>query len=216
MAARKKGGDTSEENLRYHDYIAAITNHWLQSSIGPREAIAELQAACGGVEADEETIRRLEAKWRQQHDAFGVVLRILGGSWNRLSGFDCEDVQSPADHGVIVGYLSALTTNKLTAKNVTQSVEPNGDLKLSLTHDGKTYAFTFEDYGSWCNIPGLLFGLNRVLEELSVQERFIELYAGEGPGVVVFALPDKFVLAARKLGIQVEQASSPVIRDGRR
>jgi hypothetical protein len=49
-----------------------------------------------------------------------------------------------------------------------------------------------------------LAGLNRVLEELSVQERFIELYAGDGPGVVAFALPDKFVLAARKLGIWLE------------
>jgi hypothetical protein len=55
-----------------------------------------------------------------------------------------------------------------------------------------------------CNLPGLLAGLNRVLEELSVQERFIELYAGDGPGVVAFALPDKFVLAARKLGIWLE------------
>lgn len=32
---------------------------------------------------------------------------------------------------------------------------------------------------------------------------------GEGPVVVVFALPDKFVLAARKLGIRLELASSP-------
>ncbi len=157
------------------------------------------------MEADEETIRRLEAKWQQQHDAFGVVLEILGGSWNRLAGFDCEDVQSPADHRDIVGNLCALTTNKLTAENVTQSVEPNGDLKLALTHDGKTYAFTFEDFGSWCNLSGLLAGLNRVLDELLIPERFIELYVGgEGPGVVVFALPDKFVLAAGKLGIRLE------------
>ena len=98
-----------------------------------------------------------------------------------------------------------LTSNKLTPEYVTQSVEPNGDLKLALTHDGKTYAFTFEDFGSWCNLSGLLAGLNRVLDELLIPERFIELYVGgEGPGVVVFALPDKFVLAAGKLGIRLE------------
>ncbi len=80
-------------------------------------------------------------------------------------------------------------------------------MAISSSH-GKTYAFTFEDYGSWCNLSGLLVGLNRVLEELHIPEHFIEVYAGEGPGVVVFALPDKFVLAARKLGIWLELASS--------
>ncbi len=190
--------------MRYRDYEAAITSHWLQSGIGPREAAAELQPACGDVEADEETIRKLEARWRQEHDALDIVFGILGGPWNRLAGFDCEDVHSPADHRDIVGYLGAVTSNKLAAQNVVQSVEPNGDLKLSLTHEGKAYAFTFEDYGSWCNLSGLLGGLNRVLEELHIPEQFIELYTDEGPGVVVFALSDKFVLAARKLGIRLE------------
>ena len=97
-----------------------------------------------------------------------------------------------------------------------QSVEPNGDLKLSLTHEGKAYAFTFEDYGSWRNLSGLLVGLNRVLEQLHIQERFIELYTGEGPGIVVFALPEKFVLAARKLGIRLELASSLASSGGQR
>ena len=191
--------------MQYYEYIAAITNHWLQTGIGPREVAAELQPACGGVEADEETIRKLEAKWQQDHDTLDVLFGILGGPWNRLAGFDCEDVHSPADHTNIVCYLAAATSNKLTPEYVTQSVEPNGDLKLAFTHDGKTYAFTFEDFGSWCNLSGLLAGLNRVLDELLIPERFIELYVGgEGPGVVVFALPDKFVLAAGKLGIRLE------------
>jgi hypothetical protein len=130
-----------------------------------------------------------------------------------LAGFDCENVQSPADHRDIVRYLGAATSNKFAAENVIQSVEPNGDLKLSLMHAGKAYAFTFEDHGSWCNLSGLLAGLNRVLEELRIRERFIELYiGGEGPGLVVFALPDKFVLAARKLGIRLELAASPTSR----
>jgi hypothetical protein len=201
--------------LRYRDYEAAITSHWLQSGIGPREAAAELQPACGDAEADEEMIRKLEAKWQREHDALDIVLGILGGPWNRLAGFDCEDLQSPADHRDIVGYLRAVTSNRFAAENVMQSIEPNGDLKLSLMHEGNAYAFTFEGYGSWRNLSGLLVGLNRVLEELHIQERFIELYTGEGPGVVVFALPDKFVLAARKLGIRLELASSPASGGGR-
>jgi hypothetical protein len=202
--------------VRYYDYKAAITSHWLQSGIGPREAAAELRPACSDVEADEGTIRKLEAKWQQEeHDAVAIVFGILSGLWNRLAGFDCEDVQSPADHRDIVGYLAAATSNKFAAENVTQSVELNGDLKLSLTHEGKSYAFTFEDFGSWRNLPGLLTGLNGLLEKLCIQERFVELYAGEGPGVVVFALPDKFVRAAHKLGIRLELPSGPTSGGGR-
>jgi hypothetical protein len=198
--------------LRYQDYEAAITSHWLQLGIGPREAAAKLQAACGDIELDEETIRKLEARWQQKHDALSVVYGILAGPWKRLAGFDCEDVVSPADHTDIVGYLGATTANKFVAENVIQSIEPNGDLRLSLTHEGDTYAFTFKDGGSWCNLSGLLVGLNRLLEQLHIPERFIELYAGDGPGVVVFVLPKKFLPAARELGIQLElrfgQASS--------
>jgi len=76
------------------------------------------------------------------------------------------------------------------------------------------YALTFEDGGSWCNLSGLLVGLNRLLEELHIPERFIELYAGDGPGVVAFVLPDKFLHAARELGIQLELRFSPASSDG--
>jgi hypothetical protein len=166
------------------------------------------------VEADEETIRKLEAKWQQEHDALSIVYGILGGLWNRLAGFDCEDVHSPADHTHIVGYLAAITSNKIVVEDVKQSIEPNGDLKISLTEGGNAYAFTFEDHGSWCNLSGLLAGLNRLLEERSVPERFIEFYAGGGPGVVAFVLPNKFLPAARELGIQLELRFGQASSDG--
>jgi len=202
-------GSASEASLQYHDYEAAITSHWLQSGIGPREAAAKLQPACGNVEMDEETIRKLEANWQQKHDALSIVYGILGGPWNRLAGFDCEDVQSPADHTHIVGYLAAITSKKIVAEDVKQSIEPNGDLKISLRQGGNAYAFAFEDQGSWCNLSGLLAGLNRLLEELSIPERFIELYAGDGPGVVAFVLPNKFIPVARVLRIQLELRFGP-------
>lgn len=93
-------------------------------------------------------IRKLEAKWQEKHDALDIVFGILGGHWNRLAGFDCEDVHAPADHTNIVGYLATATSRKLPAENVIQSVEPSGDLRISLTHEGNAYAFTFEDCGS--------------------------------------------------------------------
>jgi hypothetical protein len=201
--------------LEYQDYEAKITSHWLQLGIGPREAAAKLQAACGDIELDEETIRKLEVRWQQKHNALSIVYGILAGPWNRLAGFDCEDVVSPADHTDIVSYLGATTGNKFVAENVVQSIEPNGDLRLSLMHEGKAYAFTFEDGGSWLNLSGLLVGLNRVLEELHIPERFIELYAGDGPGVVVFVIPNMFLPAARELGIQLVLRFDPASSHGR-
>src|SRR5580698_10504714 len=47
-----------EANLEYRDYEEAITNHWLELGIGPREAAFELQPACGDVDLHEETIRK--------------------------------------------------------------------------------------------------------------------------------------------------------------
>lgn len=200
--------------MRYHDYEAAITSHWLQSGIGPREAAAKLQPACGNVEVNEETIRKLEAKWRQKHDPISIVYGLLGETWNRLAGFDCEDVQSPADYIHIVGYLAAISSNNIVAADVKQSIEPNGDLKISLTRGGSTYSFTFENCGSWCNLSGLLAGLNHLLEECSIPERFIELYAGDGPGVVAFVIPNKFLPAALDLGIQLESRFGQTSSEG--
>lgn len=200
--------------MRYHDYGAAINSHWLRSGIGPREAAAKLQPACGGVEVNEETIRKLEAKWQQKQDAISIVYGLLGGTWKRLAGFDCEDVHSPADHIHIVGYLAATSSNKIVAADVKQSIEQNGDLKISLTQGGSAYSFTFENCGSWRNLSGLLAGLNRLLEERSIPGRFIELYAGDGPGVVAFVLPNKFLPAAFELGIQLESRFGQTSSEG--
>ncbi|HTV26531.1 MAG TPA: hypothetical protein VMF32_01990 [Xanthobacteraceae bacterium] len=70
------------------------------------------------METDGDTIRRLEARWQEEHNALDIVFGILGGPWNRLAGFDCEDVHSPADNTNIVGYLAAATSNKLAVENV--------------------------------------------------------------------------------------------------
>ena len=198
-----------EPNLPYYKYQAAITKHWLQSGIGPCEAAAFLQPACGDARADEEKIQKLEALWQTNQDPILIVYGILGDAWHRLAGFDCEDVHSPADHTQVVSYLAAATENKFIPEDIAQTVEPNGDLRLSLVHRGTTYSFTFEDCGSWRNLSGLLVGLNSILEELRVPERFIELYAGEGPGVVAFVLPKEFLSAAHELGIWLELSSAP-------
>lgn len=75
------------------DFEAAMTAHWLQSRIGPREAAAKLRPACGNVvPLDEATLEKLETEWRKERNAFHIVLAILGGAWNRLAGFDCEEL----------------------------------------------------------------------------------------------------------------------------
>lgn len=194
------------------DFEAAMTAHWLQSSIGPREAVAKLRPACGDVKPlDEATLEKLETEWREKRNAFHIVLGILGGQWKRLAGFDCEDVESPADHTRKVRYLAASTGGRFTAENIEQTVEPNDDIRLTFTHQGNRHSFTFENNGSWVNLPGTLDGLNTVLERLGMQERFIELYNwGQGAGVVAFVLPDLFLPAARELHIRLE--STPNVK----
>ena len=183
-----------------------MTAHWLHSSIGPREAAAKLRPACGNVEPlDGATLEKLETEWRKERNAFHIVLGILGGAWNRLAGFDCEDVESPADHTRKVRYLAASTGGRFTAESIEQTVEPNEDIGLAFTHQGSRYSFTFENNGSWVNLPGILDGLNQVLDKLGMQERFIELYNwGQGAGVVTFVRPDLFLPAARELHIRLE------------
>lgn len=65
--------------MSYVDPDATMTAHWLQSGIGPREAAAKLQSACGDVELSEQTIQELEVKWRQERNAAHIVYAILGG-----------------------------------------------------------------------------------------------------------------------------------------
>lgn len=194
------------------DFEAAMTAHWLQRGIGPREAAAKLRPACGNVEPfDEVTLEKLETDWRKERNAFHIVLGILGGPWKRLAGFDCEDVESPADHTRKVRYLGAIAGGRFTAESIEQTVEPNEDVRLTFTHRDKRYSFTFENNGSWVNLPGLLDGLNQVLERLGINERFIELYNwGQGAGVVAFVLPDVFLPVARELHIRLE--STPNVK----
>lgn len=59
------------------------------------------------------------------------------------------------------------------------------------------------------NLPGTLDGLNKVLERLGMQERFIELYNhGQGAGVVAFVLPGLFLPAAHELHIRLVSTSN--------
>lgn len=193
------------------DFEAAMTAHWLQCSIGPREAAAKLRAACGNPEAfTEAKLQELETKWVEERSAFGILLAILS-EWNRLAGFDCEDVSWPADHTRKVRYLVASTGGRFTAEDVEQTVESNDNLRLTFTHHADRYSFTFPHDGTWVNLPGLLDGLNDVLERLEIPERFIELYLGNsGPGLVAFVFPEVFVPVAHELHIRLE--STPSVR----
>ncbi|HZR62084.1 MAG TPA: hypothetical protein VFA80_14135 [Xanthobacteraceae bacterium] len=193
------------------DFEAAMTVHWLGHNIGPREAAAKLRPACGnGEPLAEAKLEELETNWKEERSAFGILLAILS-EWHRLTGFDCEDVEWPADHARKVWYLSEITGGRFVVEDVEQTIEPNDHVRLTLTHRGNRYSFTFQHDGTWINLPGLLNGLNQVLERLGIPERFIELYlSGEGPGLVTCVLPDVFLPAARELHIRLE--STPDVK----
>ena len=188
-----------------------MTAHWVQFNIGPREAAAMLRPACGNVEPlTEAKLEELETEWEKERSAFGILLATLA-EWHRLAGFDCEDVEWPADHTCIVHYLAASTAGQLTVEDVVQITEPNNDIRVTFTHRGNQYFFSFENNGTWVNLPGTLDGLNKILERLGMQERFIEIYNwGQGAGVVTFVLPDLFLPAARELHIRLE--STPNVK----
>jgi len=194
------------------DFEEAMTAHWLQIGIGPRAAAAKLQPACGNVgQLSETELKELEVKWQQKRNAFYIVLAILGGPWNRLAGFDCEDVSHTADHTDIIHYLAASTGDRFIVEHVEQAAEPNDDIRLTFTHESNRYSFTFQTNGSWVNLPGTLDGLNQVLEQIGMPERFVELYnGGGGAGIVAFVLPDAFLPAARELHIRLE--STPNVK----
>ncbi len=121
-----------------------MTAHWLQSGIGPRDAVAKLQPTCDGEALSEEFLPELEDKWQDQRDAALIVYAILGGPWNRLAGFGLKDVISPADHTQIVHFLAKTTGNQFAVDDVVQTDNPNGDVNLLVMHRGKRYSFDVE------------------------------------------------------------------------
>ncbi len=191
------------------DFEAEMTAYWRRSGIGPRQAVALLQPACRDVEPlREEAIQKLDAEWQQGRSAFDIVLDILGGPWNRLTGFDCEDVSWPADHTNIVYDLAKITGGRFTVDDVVQTEEPNDRLTLGFQHRSNRYSFTFEHGGTWVNLTSLLAGLNRILQQFGIDERFVAIYLN-GLGLVTFVLPDEFIPAARELHLRLEEESPP-------
>jgi hypothetical protein len=189
---------------------AKLTSFWLRSGFGPREAAVKLRAAYGVEPASEEILQELEEIWRNRPDATHAIV-ILLSSWKRLEGFDREDVVWPAEHEHIVSALAEITGNQFAVDDITQTVEPNGDLRLSMRHRGSLCSFVMESYGTWCNVAGTIAGLNHMLEQLGVPERFIEFYSGGGPGALVtFAQPSKFGPIAGELGIRLESQPDPI------
>ncbi len=129
------------------DHETTMTAHWLQSGIGPRDAVAKLQPACDGAPLSEEVMRELEDKWRDERNAAHLVYGILGGPWNRLAGFDLKDVVSPADHTDIVRDLAGITGNQFAVDDVVQTDEPDGDVNLLVVQRGKSHSFGVEGRG---------------------------------------------------------------------
>ena len=192
-----------------YDFDDKVTAYWLQSGIGPREAAAKLQPACDGTPLSEEKLCELEDQWREKRNANNIFGAILCRPWNRLRGFDLEDVSSPADHAHVVRALAEATGNRFTVDDVAQTTEPNDDVKLTFTHNGKSYSFAFENHGTWCNIKGVLQGLNRILAQVGLGERFVELDVGSDVGsIVAFVRPTEFQIAARELGVPVQPLQS--------
>lgn len=186
------------------DPETAMTLYWLLNDIGPRDVIAKLRPACGNKEVSETAIEKLEQKWRTDFNAESFVWNILSEPPNCLAGIVCKTVTSPAEHDELIKDLAAVTNGRFIVEDVAQIVESSGELQLLFLHRGAGYSFFIQNHGRWLNLPGVLEGLNGILQRLGMPERFIEL--GEGGyecAVVTFVHAEKFLAAARDLHIQM-------------
>ena len=185
----------------------AMTVRWLLNDIGPREAAAKLQPACGGVPAREEVLQDLEAKWRTAPDATGVVWTLLG-RWNRIAVPFYKTVESPVDHAETVRKLTAISGERFAVGEVVQTTESSGDFRVLLVHQGAGYSFPVQNHGRWCNVRAVLDGLNGILDSLGLSERYIELASGTSDvALVTFARAAIFMPLARELGLRLGRAS---------
>lgn len=206
LARGGQAKNLAEQTTRQLEPGVAMAVHWRLNDIGPRQVAAKLQAACGGAEPSKETIEEVEERWRKDANAEGVLYSLIGGPWRRLTAIICKTVSLPADHDDLIHNLSGITGEHFTLDNVTQTVEPNGALRLQFTHQDAGYSFSVENHGRWLNLRGVLDELNAILARLDRAERFIALYSESCEvAVVLFVDAEKFLPVARELRIPLQE-----------
>jgi HEAT repeat protein len=180
----------------------AMTVRWLLNDIGPLEAAAKLQPACGDVPVSREMLQDLNAKWRTEPDATDVVWGLLSG-WKRIACVSYK-VGTQVDHSEAVREIAAIAGAQFVVDEVVQTTESDEDFRLFLVHQGAGYSFPVQNHGRWCNVRAVIGGLNDILGRLDLSERFIELNSGTSDvAFVTFARADLFMPLARELGIRL-------------
>jgi HEAT repeat protein len=183
------------------------TVRWLINDIGPREAAAKLQPACGDIPASEEVLQDLEAKWQAKPNTDHVIWGLLQG-WKRIAFPFYKTVQSPVDHDETVRELAAISGGHFSVDEVVQMTEGSGDFRLLLVHKGLGYSFPVQNHGRWCNVRAVIDGLNDILDGLGRAERFIEISSGTSDvAVVTFARADIFMPLAHELGVRLGRSN---------
>lgn len=185
----------------------SMTVRWLLNNIGPREAAAKLQPACGGVAARDELLQTLATQWQAEPDATGVIWKLLDG-WKRLAVPFYKTVEGHVDHAETVRDLAAIAYGGFTVEEVVQTTESSGDFQILLVQGGTGYSFPVQNHGRWCNVRAVIDGLNDILERLGLVERYIEINSGTSDvALVTFARTDIFMPLARELGIPLGRAA---------
>jgi HEAT repeat protein len=207
LAVGGNAKELAQDAVNGLDPEIAVTVRWLLSDIGPREVAAKLRPACGEVAASDQVLQDLDTKWRTAPDASGVVWTLLGG-WNRIAVPFYKTVQSPVDHAETVRKLTAISGERFAVDEVVQTTESSGDFRVLLVHQGAGYSFPVQNHGRWCNVRAVLDGLNGILDNLGLPDRFIELDSGTSDvALVTFARADIFMPLARELGVRLGRAS---------
>ncbi len=183
----------------------AMSLHWLLNDIGPRH-LAERLAAAGAIAMPgKRKMAEYQAQWNEDRRAPSILWDMLGTA-GRLTGFDCDTGEAPADHASLVQRLGEITGGILALEDVSQTVEPepDGDCKVRFVCNGRGYSFIARNLGCYYDLRSVLDNLNGILASFGRKERFFQLYNPGTIGIVACAPEEQFVAMARDLRIPLQ------------
>lgn len=181
----------------------AMRIHWLTNKINPDVAARYLSKAEIIDPPTEELLQQLRMKWHEDHDAFFIMVSLLGSS-NRLFWFDRETSTIPADYANVFQGFFNIGHGVFTAESFSQVFnEVTQELEILFIYDKRVHTFrTFES--GWYDAESILQTLNEALSQSGKSERYILLPTGDQTCIVIFAPEGKFRKVVQKLRLPVE------------
>jgi hypothetical protein len=203
------------ENLSERlDPLQTMRVYWHLNNLTPRAAIDQfVQAKIIPVPSDE-VIDKLEEYWEGDHQPFGFILELLH-SQKRISWFDCETSWVQVNYKDLMGTLLDIAKDVFPVEAVSQQVyEESGESDVQFVYNNKAYTIKARYFGDWYDVEAVFYGLNTVLAETNLAERFLLLYTGDQTCIPVFLPELAFRQIAANLRIPLEDKYYSAMNSG--